>query len=321
MFNSKSTREVCTDLVILIATKDRPRQIMNLLKSLEISTMLPVEIIIVVNGEDINPQVEKFKNTLNIKIIKSDIGSQVFQKKLGLDHLPSTCKWVLFLDDDVLVNTDSIKLLINNYVLNNSYRQYAGFGMAIRNRRLRDVNHIIRYLLFVIKLFSFKPGSVTQGGHPQSYLNEIKSCEVEWLNGISLWKKEVLHLYRNIPSTAGYSAYEDVSFSYQVSRIHKLIFAADCFVSDQICQNNKPLTTNEFVLGCYARFVFVKSHSNMSCFWFAIGQVIRSVDFVIKSKVEGCLISRTMVSVRSLFEIQRSIIKRDYPSKLLLRSY
>jgi hypothetical protein len=168
-----------------------------------------------------------------------------------------------------------------------------------------------------VKLYSFSPGDVTIGGHPQSYLNQDNVCEVKWLNGLSIWSREVTDQYLNIPLISDYAAYEDVIFSYTVGKTHKLLFASDIFVLDQILETNKPLTAKQFVAGCYARYFFVNSNPNMSRFWLITGQIIRNIDFILRSRDEGNYLKRMQLALKSFFVIFLSSIKIYDPHKLV----
>jgi hypothetical protein len=317
MLNKDSSKNVYTDLTVLIATKDRLNQLTKLLSSLENSTKLPGTVIIAYNGINIESEIEKFNTSFQLIIIKSDTASQVYQKKLGLRALRSDCKWVLFLDDDVLIAPNSIEHLYERYIFNPSFSNYGGFGLAIKNRVYRNTNWLVKFILHAIKLHSFLPGDVTIGGHPQSYLSQNNVCEVKWLNGLSIWSRKVTDRYFDVPLISDYAAYEDVIFSYTVGRKYKLLYASDIFVTDQILENDKPLSSKQFVAGCYARYFFVDSNPGMSKFWMIAGQVIRNIDFILRSRHEGNYLDRMKLALKSLFVILLSSIKIYDPIKLI----
>lgn len=317
MLNKEFGKDSYTDLTILISTKDRLNQITELLRSLENSSKLPGTVIVVYNGVNIESEIERFNTLFKLIIIKSDIASQVHQKKLGLRALPTNCKWVFFLDDDVVLEPNTIELLHKKYIFNPNFSNYMGFGLAIKNRTYRDINWLVKCSLYTVKLHSFTPGDVTIGGHPQLYLNQNKVCEVKWLNGLSIWSREVTNKYLDTPFISDYAAYEDVFFSYAVGRTHKLLFASDIFVLDQILEKNMPLTSKQFVAGCYARYFFVSSNPGMSKFWMITGQIIRTIDFILRSRDEGSCLSRMRIALNSIFKIFLSSIKIYDPLRLI----
>ena len=89
---------------ILIATKNRPEELLLLMKSISESTILPNKIVIVYSGADITSLIGNLQSTIRIEIIESEVASQVFQKSRGIENLISDSDWVLFLDDDVLLD-------------------------------------------------------------------------------------------------------------------------------------------------------------------------------------------------------------------------
>jgi hypothetical protein len=265
----------------------------------------------------IETEVKRFDALFKLIIIKSDIASQVHQKKLGLRSLPANCKWVLFLDDDVVLEPNTIELLHKKYIFNPNFSNYRGFGLAIKNRTYRNINWLIKCSLYTVKLHSFTPGDVTIGGHPQLYLNQNKVCEVKWLNGLSIWSREVTDKYLDIPFISDYAAYEDVMFSYTVNKRFKLLYVSDIFVMDQISETNKPLTSKQFVAGCYARYFFVNSNPDMSKFWMLIGQIVRNLDFIFRSKDEGNYLNRIQLALKSTLIVFLLSIRIYEPDKLV----
>ena len=105
------------DFTILISTKDRPKELALLLDSITKSTVLPSKLVIVFSGTDVNQIVVKYTSILNIELIKSEVASQIFQKSKGIESLKFNEGWVLFLDDDVLIGTKTIEILVKKFWL------------------------------------------------------------------------------------------------------------------------------------------------------------------------------------------------------------
>jgi len=271
---------------ILIATKDRPKELALLLDSITKSTILPSKLVIVFAGTDINQIVSNYNSIISIELIKSEIASQFFQKSEGIKSLKSNDAWVLFLDDDVLIDNKAIEILVNRYVCNEKYSQYAGFGLAIKNIKYRNFNFLSKLLLYVFKLYSFKPGTITKSGHPQSYLQQDLDYNVSWLNGTSLWRSDVLKTYLENNLVVGHSSYEDVIFSYNVSKKHNLLFVPDVYVSSQKKLDSQLLGHKQFLYGSYLRYFFVETNKEFSKFWLLVAQVLRSLVYVIAKNNE-----------------------------------
>lgn len=302
---------------ILIATKNRPNELALLLDSITKSTILPSKLVIVFAGTDINQIVSHYASKLNIELIRSEIESQIFQKSEGVKALKNNDGWVLFLDDDVLIDSKAIEILVNQYLYNDKYSQYVGFGLAVKNINYRNLNFLSKLLLCGFKLYSFKPGAITKSGHPQSYLQQKNNCEVSWLNGIALWRAEVLGEYAKNDLYVEHSSYEDVMFSYELSKIKKLLYVSDVFVTSQTEIASHLPNERSFLFASYLRYYFVDKNHEFSKKWLLISQLFRGAHFVLKSKEDSNIFSRTKISINVWFTLFGAVIKKVNGTKLV----
>jgi glycosyltransferase involved in cell wall biosynthesis len=97
------------EFCILIPTRNRRREVEILLKSILGSTIMPSQIIISSSGEDIGNTIQRYSDALEITYIHSEVAGQINQKKLGLSLLSRRIKWVVFLDDDLVVMPDTFE--------------------------------------------------------------------------------------------------------------------------------------------------------------------------------------------------------------------
>lgn len=305
------------DFTILIATKDRPKELALLLDSITKSTVLPSKIVIVFTGTDMSQIAANYATTLNIELIRSEIASQIFQKSKGIEKLQSESDWILFLDDDVLVDKNAIELLINKYVNNIKYAHYAGFGLAVKNTTQRNLIFLTKLMLYAISLYAFKPGSITKSGHPQSYLLQKNNCEVSWLNGISLWRAEVLGEYSKNDLYVEYSSYEDVIFSYRLGKMKKLLFVSDVFVTSQTEAISNLPSERSFLFASYLRYYFVDKNDEFSKKWLLVAQLFRGVHFVFKPNDDSKIFSRIKISIKIWFSLYGAVIKKVNGAKLV----
>lgn len=281
---------VANDLCVLIATKDRKNELNELLSSISSSTLVPKKILIVSSGSNISHLKSKDFQNIDLEIIHSDISGQSIQKSIGINLLSNNYEWILFLDDDVILESSTLEILYNEYITNPIFKSYLGFGLGITNRGARNQNRAFKYVLRQFNLFSDTPGSITKSGHAQSYLDHGAQIEVDWLNGISAWNSKVLFNYSSQQTPIPYSAYEDVAFSYKVSKNHKLLFIPRAKVRNQKMEGGSPLTVNQFVCGGYSRYKFVFNNAELSKKWLLVTQIIRGADFIFR-KNQNCKIS------------------------------
>ena len=306
-----------SDFTILIATKDRPKELTLLLDSITKSTVLPDKLVIVFAGTDINQIVAKYTSVLNIKLIRSEVASQIFQKSRGVESLKFENGWVLFLDDDVLVGTKTIEILVNKYIYNDKYSKYAGFGLAIDGINYRNLKSLSRLFLSVFKLYSSKPGTITKSGHPQSYLNQKLNCDVLWLNGISVWRSSILQTYVNSDLIVDYSSYEDVIFSYNLSKRFKLHFLSDVIVTHQIQTASRITSSRQFVYGSYLRYYFVDRNKEFSKYWLLVAQIIRNIEYIFMTQDDSSFYLRIKVAVDVWFSLFHASIRNKTGLQLI----
>ena len=311
MIIDNNTESLC----ILIATKDRLASLIKLLNSIKKSTLLPQQVVIVYAGADISSAISEFSKILNIQIIRSEIASQSIQKSIGIEYIAGNFDWVLFMDDDLILQTSTLSNLIKNYTMNPNYRGYAGFGLSISNNPTINYNLVTKFILFIFSLYSFRPGSITKSGHPQEYMDQKSDTEVEWLNGISLWSSKVLNLYTAINVSLPYAAYEDVAFSHSVHQKARLLFAKNAVVSHQFTNKITSLSSQQFLYGGYLRYRFV-TLNNFSTFWLLISQIIRNLKFISQCKNFSDMMYRLYLSGKLWFTLFSLSVKRIHGDQI-----
>jgi len=302
------THSAHNSITILIATKNRKEQLVVLLNSIYNSSVLPDKIVIVYAGQDITEILDLFHQKLKIELIYSSISSQSYQKKLGIRSLHKTEGWVLFLDDDLIVENTALEKLQKNYLFNKNIDKYGGIGMSIKNLNKSRPSFLTRYILLMMNLYSNKPGSILKSGHPQSYLTEQKNCEVSWLNGASVWRADVIDCYGVQNLKTKYSAYEDVFFSYQISKRYKLLYASDVFISLQEVSGKGGTAGDQFKYASYLRFFFVDLNKEFSKFLLLYSQVFRSFEFVIYGTKDLSVMRRIDLVLRIYLNLVKAAI-------------
>ena len=274
--------------------------------------------VIVFSGKDISSVTNSFEKSLNIELKYSSLASQLSQKSMGIKMLGSSHEWVLFLDDDVVLENDTLERLFIEYLTNVIYEEFVGFGLSISNRSTRKMNSAILQFLKLFNLHSDAPGTITKSGHAQSYLDHPNEIEVQWLNGISVWKSKVLSHYPEIQTNQPYSAYEDVDFSYKVSKNNKLLFARKAIVINQKIEGNSPLSVSQFVYGGFLRYKFVFTNTELSKRRLLAAQLVRGLDFIFRSNKSCRIIDRMKSSLDLWLNILVLVIKNKNIDESLL---
>lgn len=213
--NNKNT------ISVVICTKGRLKEPLDCVNSITKQTHLPNSIIIV-DGNDSND----LKNELTKVLEHTDINYIHIDQKIksgltsarNLSILYAKDDYILFLDDDVILDNNYIKFIFEVYSGNGS--EVGGVQGLITNAEPN------RLLTIFTSLFLFKrnpKGKVLRSGiaiYP--YVNEM--IQVDWLSGSNMcYRKKILAEYKFDESLKGYGAREDVDFSYRVSKKYKLL--------------------------------------------------------------------------------------------------
>jgi len=309
------------DLCLLIATKDRQLNLNNLLDSISKSSLLPAKVIVVYAGTDISQIVNKYVSQISIEVIYSPVASQVSQKLIGINSLDQNAAWVLFLDDDIILPMDSLSILVNKYIRNPNLKDVYGFGLKVINLEFRKLTFKQQLFLRPFGLYSNKSGSVLKSGHVQNYQELLKDTETQWLNGASAWKSEILKDYSTGFSKIDYAAYEDVIFSYKVSKSNRLYFASSVTVINQNIENHRPLTFTQFKAGAYMRYLFVKTNKELSVNKLLFAQLVRNIDFIKNGDPNISILSRFIKSSFIWIDLLLDVITKKNPVNLLTKRY
>lgn len=245
---------------VLVATRNRPKTLGDLLKSLEVQVPSPRQIIVVSSGDDISLLLRKFKQ-LPITHRHLDESGQMRQKKAGITLIEKGIEWVLFIDDDCALHEQAIanlsSFILKSEDINIEIDKVRGIGLRIIEPgvNLKRRQHRIG----VRKL-----GKVSRSGKAFNYMHSDQVIETFWLNGVSIWRSDSLINY-NFPLTKSRYAYsEDLIFSYSVSKTGRLMYYPDsiCYMQLPASYSQKSFEILQSVL--FWRYYFVASNTDLS---------------------------------------------------------
>lgn len=214
-----------TDLAIIIPTKDRPQSISNLLSSLVRQSQPCGRIVIVASGVSIQNVIDHFAEDLFIDYIHSNIAGQIRQRNLGIQRLDERTTLAATLDDDIVLEDRAIEEMINFW--NGGDHKMAGVGFNIVN----EPKHQFSRLKKLIGLSWHQPGKVLASGWPTSICQVDRTIQTEWLNGgATVWRQDILtsRMHKEIKSK--WSVFEDLIFSYPISKSNSLFICAEAKV-------------------------------------------------------------------------------------------
>lgn len=262
---------------MVVPTRDRPASIVRLLDSILASSVKIDEIAIVSYGADLTEILNRYKDVLNLFYLRSNLPGQSIQKWQGIRLLSENLEWCIFTDDDLVFEPYAIEEALRS-AARCGLNQALGVGFALSpTSRITEMSRPSRMLGRALSLFSNQPGQVLKSGQVISYLQHDSDLQTSWLNGASMWRySETLNYAAQLPPTP-YAAYEDVIFSYAVSKRGKLIFSKKAsvrFQSDEITDYEDPRV---FTAAAYFRLLLVQTNPELSTIRYLLSQFARSI--------------------------------------------
>lgn len=263
---------------ILIPTRNRPKKIEKLLLSIQESNLRPLQVIIVASGEDISTSISKFSRSLNITYIFSEVSGQIQQKTLGLKEINSEVEWILFLDDDLLLEKTALESAFACLSNSNNFGAEETVGIGFKLPETSRNSKASMALKTGAKLFGLRsntPGIVLKSGHATSYVGSSEIVRTMWLNGASMWKVSETRSYGNHGISSKYAACEDLIFSYPIGKRKLLVYCPTAALKFQDDEKTKFDDLPIYLSALYWRYYFVLTQSEMSLLKFNFTQIAR----------------------------------------------
>ena len=303
---------------VLIPTRNRRGEVESLLSSLEASSVKPSQVVLVSSGEDISNSVEKFVGRLDITYIHSEIAGQINQKRLGLSKIDPSMKWVVFLDDDLLVLRDTFERAFEciETAKDESEKRLAGVGFGLPvTSRFNDLGRLSQVIAGIFGIINYPPGSVLSNGHATSYLEQQEATETKWLNGASMWRIEEITNYGLHGISSKYAACEDLIFSYPIGKKKKLLYCPNAKLEFQVNEKTDFENLAVYISALYWRYFFILEHKEFSILKFNFTQIGRLL-FGIKQN-KGRRMKFISASVPATYRIAKDSLHKRDPRRFL----
>ena len=273
MTNKSEDKYSGKDLAIIVPTKDRPGKITDLLNSLKNQSISCGRIIIVDSGQDIKNIVDSFSDTLPVEYYRSSVQGQIFQRNMGISKLDDSTRLVCSLDDDIVVEPEAIKSMIQFW--NDCEPETAGISFNIINSP--PFKHT--WLKAFIGMSSSEQGRVLSSGYNVAHAPVAKDIKTQWLcGGATVWKKEILKKFINREVSSKWAICEDVIFSYPIGKTYPLYVCADAKVRHEHVYDHKAKMKYRYYGKTIVlwRLFFVESNPELSkalYFWMVFWQI------------------------------------------------
>lgn len=225
---------------VIIATKDRLKDLLIFLDSLLKQTILPDNLIIIdasrfetrLNDEYIN---KILKSNINFIYKKSSPGL-THQRNLGCSFINEAANIVFFFDDDIILSDKKyIETILERFAYDEDKKIASIFGKIINPKKYNKapnesffliINALIGALTRIFILNSSNVYKVLVSGMNVSNQYKVNTeCYVSWQPGCCMsFRKEILTKYSFDESLIGYSMREDLDISYRISKEYKILY-------------------------------------------------------------------------------------------------
>jgi glycosyltransferase involved in cell wall biosynthesis len=212
---------------VVIPTRNRDEDVKDLLQSILRQTMLPIEVIVVDDSDNLRTKVlvERLVKVfldkgILLRYMRGKKENRSISAARNIGSKKSTGKIVLFLDDDALPSIDYVEKILEVY---DEYPNAVGVQgyMTSSNRA-----HKISILGNAVNKVLFQPyvekNSCRVHASGMSFPSPLtRIIRSQWLSGTnSSYKKEVLKNFEWDENLKGYSLCDDLDFSYRILRNH-----------------------------------------------------------------------------------------------------
>ena len=167
-----------------------------------------------------------FLKQKNIKVIRSKPSISI-QRNIGIKNFNKENKFLMFCDDDIIFEEESISTM-NRFINSNPNNIGYGFNLIEQNN-LSFLDKIKKNNFFERNgFYSKNPGIVCQNGWHTKICNVDRNLNTMWLSTQAcIYKTDIIKDKLFDSNLGNYSYLEDLFISYDLSKIGKLIICAD----------------------------------------------------------------------------------------------
>lgn len=207
------------DISVVIPTYNRAHDVYLTLKSFKPQISSLNEVIIVDQSNDnFTEKVIKSFRSKKIRYIHFNIPSISLSRNAGIKHLSKTSKIVCFIDDDVILDKNYFKSILE--VFNTHPEALAAAAYVPQDKINNPVENLLRKIFLISH---HEKGSArilsAYGNTYPPFLNKIISAQ--WLPGVNMvYKREVFKWQMFDSNLLGYTVAEDIDFSYRLFKSH-----------------------------------------------------------------------------------------------------
>jgi GT2 family glycosyltransferase len=214
-------------IALIIATKDRPKELHNLLSSLKTQSRPPDQVIIVDGGRLPADRVIQAFRTLPTIYLALSPPSAARQRNAGVDRADRDADLIGFLDDDVVLEAGALEAMLSFW--EKAPRDLGGAAFNHKNHAPLNMNRLQASRCSErLGLYGRRKGGVFLSGFQSMIGYTERPDYTQWLPSTAVvWRKEVIQANRFDEWFSGYSYLEDLDFSYRVGKAFRLAVAPE----------------------------------------------------------------------------------------------
>ncbi|NQT46894.1 MAG: glycosyltransferase family 2 protein [Candidatus Omnitrophica bacterium] len=260
---------------LIIPTIGRLNCLNRFLKSLYRQSVLPKEVIVVDSGgEDISGSLENNAH-INLKYITAEYPSLTEQKNIGLANIDKEAALVAFFDDDIVLERDSLKRMLDFW---------DGAGPDVGGASFNNRSDFFKKANLLERLFcsnSIRSGELLKSGFNSKISSIEKTKVVDWLlGGLTVWRRNVIDEFKFDEWFTGNAYCEDIDYSHRVAKKYKLMVVKEAAVSHLSCPIDFGKEYYYAKKQAENRVYLVRKHKRFSlllCYWSCAGLFLKNV--------------------------------------------
>ena len=214
-------------LILLIPTRNRRKDLTRLFESFLKQTILP-HCILIIDGSDQGQTVEDFPRnyrSLSIEYLRIIPPGLTKQRNAGLDFIKDQYDLIGFLDDDLELLPDAVEKMLLFW--KKAASNVGGASFNIINNEPSPATFLHRFFLISNK----KGGTILPSGSNVILHPVLKDTQTQWLSGgATVWRKEIFEKYRFEEKYGGYGSMDDLDFCFSMRDEYTLMVLKDARV-------------------------------------------------------------------------------------------
>jgi hypothetical protein len=238
---------------------------------------------VVSSGKNVQSVIDEFNSSI-ISYHHLERGGQIRQKIFAITQVGKNAEWVFFLDDDLELDSEMLQKFVDWE--KNITTGVVGIGINVISKE-NAIKKSIPIHRISKSFIEKNQGKVHKSGQVFSYMKSRNLMEVEWINGASIWRRDITTRYSECFGflESKYSIYEDVIFSYSQRSHGKLIYNPELKC---VSESNQVADLKNAILVFRSRlawkYYFVCQHKELSIYWMFISTIF---DLYIDSRCLG----------------------------------